>query len=188
MSEGDVKHLTTIGVVVLFLMGVRLEAQEVASSFEQLAVLVKPGDSITVLDFTGRESKGRIALLSRDALLLDTSGGPRKLGETDVAAISQRRGDSLLNGAITGAVAGTAYFVTLMVILHESSDGGDVIVPTAIMGGMLMAGMGAAAGVGIDALITRRQVIYQAPAGPRKVSLVPVLGRGRRGVAVALRF
>ena len=46
----------------------------------------------------------------------------------------QRRGDSLTNGAIIGAVAGTAYFLTGLALLGDS-DGGDVIVSTAVVGG-----------------------------------------------------
>jgi hypothetical protein len=43
-----VKQLTIGGVVCLLLCagGTRVEAQEVAPSFDQLAVLVKPGDTI----------------------------------------------------------------------------------------------------------------------------------------------
>jgi hypothetical protein len=179
-----------IGCAVLLLLcagGTRADAQAVATSFDQLAVLVKLGDKVSVVDASGREAKGRIGMLSRDAMILVTEAGPRKFGEVDVAAISQRRGDSLLNGAIIGAAAGTAYFVTLSMLLWDS-DGGDVIVPTLIAGGVVMAGMGAAAGVGLDALSTRRQVIYQKPAGASRVSIVPLVGPGRRGAAVSVKF
>jgi hypothetical protein len=177
-----------IGVIVFLLLcaaGPRVEAQEVASSFDQLAVLVKPGDTITVVDLTETETKGRIGKLSRDALILVTSAGPRQLGETDVATISQRRGDSLRNGAIIGAVAGTAYFVTMATLLRDA-DGGEVIIPTAIAGGVLFAGLGAAAGVGIDALIARRQVIYQKSASRSRVSVSPMFGQRRWGAVVTV--
>ena len=182
------KHLT-IAVVFLLLCagGTSVEAQEVASSFEQLAVLVKPGDTITVVDVAGRETRGRIGTLSRDALILMTSSGSRQLDELQVVAITQRRDDSLKNGAIIGAVAGAAYFVTAAALLAGTDDG-DVIIPTAIAGGVLFAGLGAAAGVGIDALISRRQVIYQMPAAPGKVTLAPVFGHGRRGAAIRVSF
>jgi hypothetical protein len=188
-TEGYVKHLTIgIAVSVLLCAGVtRAEAQRVASSFDQLSVLVKPGDKITVVDAAGRETRGRIGTLSRDALILVTSAGPRQLGEVDVSTISQRRGDSLKNGAIIGAVAGTAYFVTMAAILSDS-DGGDVIIHTAVAGGVVFAGMGAAVGVGIDALIARRRVIYQKPAGRGRVSVSPVFGHGRRGAVVTVKF
>ena len=63
-----------------------------------------------------------------------------------------------------------------------------MIILTAIAGGVLVAGIGAAAGVGIDALISRRQAIYQKPAGGSSVSVSPVFGHGRRGAAVTVKF
>ena len=104
-----------------------------------------------------------------------------------MVTLSQRRDDSLKNGAIIGAVAGTAYFVTAAALLRDS-DGGDVIVPTAVAGGVLFAGLGAAAGVGIDALISRREVIYQKPVGRKILNVSPLVGHGRGGVAVTLTF
>jgi hypothetical protein len=183
------KALTIGGAVFLLLCagGTRVEAQGVASSFDQLGVLVKPGDKISVVDVTGREADGRIGKLSLDTLTLVTEAGPRQFGEVEVARIRQRRDDSLLNGAIIGAAAGTAYFLTMVTLLGDS-DGGDVIVSTAVAGGVLCAGIGAAAGVGIDALITRRQVIYQKPAGENRVSVSPLFGHGRRGAAVTVTF
>jgi hypothetical protein len=182
------KHLTMGGVVCLLLCagGSGVEAQEAASSFDQLAVLVKTGDTITVVDVTGAETRGRVGKLSRDSLFLLTEAGLRQLGEADVATISQRRGDSLMNGAIIGAVAGTAYFVTGAVLLNDS-DGGGPIIPAAIAGGVLFAGVGAGAGAVIDAMIAGRHVIYQKPARS-KVSVSPIAGHGRRGAAVTVTF
>jgi hypothetical protein len=187
--EGSMKPLTMAGAVVLLLCvaGTRVEAQGVASSFDQLSVLVTPGDKITVVEVTGREAEGRVGNLTRDALTLVTKAGPRQLSEADVAQIRQRRGDSLKNGAIIGAVAATAYMATMLAILGDG-DGGDVIVSRAIAGGVVFAGIGAAAGAGIDALITRRQVIYRHPAGKNTVSVSPVFGHGRRGAAITVRF
>lgn len=165
----------------------RLEAQGVASSFEQLEVLVKPGDKITVVDVAGRQAEGRIGKLSRETLTLATPAGPRELGEVDVAEVRQRRDDSLKNGAIIGAVAATAYFLTMGALLSDS-DGGGVIIGTAVAGGVLFAGMGAAAGVGIDALIRGKQVIYRKSSRETTVSVSPLLGRTRRGAAVTVRF
>ena len=183
------KALAIGGAVFLLLCdgGAPIEAQDVASSFDQLTVLVKPGDKISVVDVTGRKAVGRIGTLTRDALTLVTEGVPRRLGEGEVAQIRQRRNDSLKNGAVIGAVAGAAYFATAAALLHDS-DGGDVIVGTAIAGGVLFAGMGAAAGVGIDALIARRQVIYQKPGGGSRVSIAPLFGHGCRGAAVSVKF
>jgi hypothetical protein len=57
--------------------------------------------------------------------------GTRALGEFDVAKIRQRRDDSLKNGAIIGAVAGAAYFLTVVALLADS-DGGERIAGTAV--------------------------------------------------------
>jgi hypothetical protein len=182
-------NLKIVGaVVVLFCSGAtRAEAQSVASSFEQLATRVETGDKITVVDAGGREIKGRVWKVSRDALIFGTSTGPRQLAEADVATIRQRRDDSLKNGAIIGAISATAFFITAGTLLSDS-DGGDVIISTAIAGGVLFAGMGAGAGLAIDALITRQQLIYQKPAGRRSLGVSPVFGRGRRGGAVTITF
>jgi hypothetical protein len=183
------KRLMTVAAVFCLLCasGARVEAQDTVSSFDQLGVLVKPGDKITVVDLAGREAEGRIWKLSRDELLLVTRAGPQAFGEVDVAQVRQRRDDSVRNGAIIGAVAGTAYFLTAMTLLGDS-DGGEVIVGTAVAGGVLFAGMGAAAGAGIDALITRRQVIYRKASGENSVSVSPLFGRGRRGAAITVTF
>jgi hypothetical protein len=173
--------------VLLCAAGPRVEAQGVASSFDQLGVLVKPGDKISVVDVTGREAEGRIGKLSRDTLTLVTEAGTRQFDEVEVAKIRRRQGDSLKNGAIIGAVAATAYFSTMAALLKDS-DGGDVIVGRTVVGGVLFAGMGAAAGVGVDALIARRRVIYQNPAGAHSVSISTLFGRGRRGAAVTVKF
>jgi hypothetical protein len=184
------KPLTIGGAVFLLLCagGTRVEAQGVASSFDQLGVLVKPGDTITVVDVTGREAAGRIGKLSRDALILVTEAGLRQFGEAEVAKIRQRRGDSLQNGAIIGAAAGAGYGLAVLALLASTDDGGGPIPIGVVTGMVVFTGIGAAAGAGIDALITRRQVIYEKPGGGGQVSISPLFLHGRRGVAVSVKF
>ena len=182
---------TTIGGAVFLLVcagATRVDAQSVASSFDQLSVLVKPGDKITIVDMTGREAEGRIGTLSRDQLTLVTKAGTRQLGERDVAKIRQRRSDSLQNGAIIGAAAGAGYGVAVLTLLAATDDGGGPIPIGVVTGMVVLTGMGAAAGAGIDALITRRQVIYEKPGGGSHVSISPLFLHGRRGVAVSVKF
>ncbi len=183
-------NLTVAAVVILLLWvgGTRVEAQGVASSFDQLSVLVKPGDKITVVDLAGREAEGRIGMLSRDRLTLVTPAGPRELGEVDVVQIRQRRGDSLQNGAVIGAAAGAGYGLAMLTFLASTSDGGGPIPAGVVTGMVVFTGIGAAVGAGIDALITRRQVIYRNPSGENSFSVSPLFGHGRRGAAVTLKF
>ena len=181
---------TTIGGAVFLLLcggATRVHAQGVASSFDQLSVLVKPGDKIGIVDITGQETEGRIGTLSRDELTLVTKTGVRQLGEGDVAQIRQRRSDSLQNGAIIGAAAGAGYGLAMLAFLASTDDGGGPIPIGVVTSLVTLTGIGAAAGAGIDALITRRQVIYEKPGGGH-VSISPLFLHGRRGVAVSVKF
>ena len=182
---------TTIGGAVFLLLcagATRVDAQGVASSFDQLSVLVKPGDKISIVDMTGREAEGRIGKLSRDELTLVTKAGARQLGERDVAKIRQRRSDSLQNGAIIGAAAGAGYGLAVLALLASMDDGGGPIPIGVVTGMVVFTGIGAAAGAGIDALIPRRQVIYEKPGGQSQVSISPLFLAGRHGVAVSVKF
>jgi hypothetical protein len=188
--EGSMIRTTIGGAVFLLLCAgaTRVDAQRVASSFDQLSVLVKPGDKISIVDMTGREAEGRIGKLSGDELTLVTTAGARQLGERDVAKIRQRRSDSLQNGAIIGAAAGAGYGLAVLALLASMDDGGGPIPIGVVTGMVVFTGIGAAAGAGIDALITRRQVIYEKPGGGGQVSISPLFLDGRRGVAVSVKF
>ena len=118
--------------------------------------------------------------------MLDTGRRISRVEELAISSGSFRRAGHRCETDRTVGV-GTAYFLTLAAILGDS-DGGDVIVGTAIAGGVLAAGMGAAAGAGIDALITHRQVIYRKTTSENSVSVSPVFGRGRRGAAITVTF
>jgi hypothetical protein len=183
-----------VGVALCLLLGanaVPAGAQEVASSFQQLSVLVGPGDKVTVVDVNGMAAEGWIMKLSRDTLTLANPAGERDIREADVLQIRKKRHDSLKNGAIIGAVASAACFGTMLVIGEAGGfgdTGGGLIVSSAIRGGVFFVGLGAAAGVGIDALIVRRAVIFRKPAGRTTITMSPILGPGRRGAAITVRF
>jgi hypothetical protein len=110
---------------------------------------------------------------------------PNGSWERDVTTIRQRRGDSLRNGALWGVASGAAVSGTLLALIWESGDsGGEAAAFVAIY-----SGIGAVIGVGVDALIVRRQVIYERPVtGAAKLSVAPVFGARRQGVLVTMRF
>jgi hypothetical protein len=83
-------------------------AQGIAGSFEQLRVLVKPGDTVTVTDAAGKGTKGKIAELSASTLALLAGDTRVELRESDVMTVEQLRTDSLANGAILGVAIGAA--------------------------------------------------------------------------------
>jgi hypothetical protein len=92
-----------VSVFLILLAGVA-EAQGVASSFEQLRALVKPGDTVIVTDKGGRDIQGQIAALSSSSLELLVAGTRTNFTQADLDTISRR--DSRWSGTLWGLVAG----------------------------------------------------------------------------------
>ena len=132
----------------------------VAASFEQLQVLVKPGHTVTVTD-AGSHVAGRIDRLSSSALSLVVNGRRLDFGEMDVAAIRQRRRDSLSDGALRGLGAG-AGFAALLILTCGQCDWRAAPGRAASVIGFSSA-MGTGIGVGADALVRHEQTIYRRP-------------------------
>lgn len=161
-------------------------AQGIANTLHELRLLVRPGETVTVADGTGTTVRGRIATLSPSEIVLETSGGKRAWSEGEVRTIRQRRGDPLSNGALIGLGVGAGLGLAAgLVIVDEGNEVGWVVMPTLIYGGL-----GAAIGVGIDALVTRELVIFEGKGGaPRtQCRITPLLTPRAQGVSVAVRF
>jgi hypothetical protein len=160
-------------------------AQDVAGSFDQLRVLIKAGDTVTVTDASGAEVKGKIAEISSASLVLLAGGNRRELHENDVTTIRQRRDDRLANGAAWGfGIGGGLGLLLSLAIADEVESGGAW--PLLVAG--LYGGIGTGIGVGVDALIKGQQVIYakRASAASTKFTVSPIVGAGRRGVQISL--
>jgi hypothetical protein len=163
------------------------EAQGIAATFQELRLLVRPGDTVMVTDTAGREVRGRIAELSPPALTLTIDGARRDLMEADVATIRHRRGDPLGNGALWGFGIG-AGLVAIGVALACDGCGGEEA-GYILLGAALYGGMGAGIGVGVDALITRPHVIYERrPVSGARLGISPILTAGRKGALVSFGF
>jgi hypothetical protein len=161
-------------------------AQE-ATSFEQLKLLVKPGDTVTVRESSGQITKGKIAAMTGSSLRLVSGSGIRDMADRDVVEVRQRRGDSLGNGAINGAIAGAA-FGTLSAFLGDCLSDPCAGERVAVIG--VVTGLGAGIGVGIDALIIKTKVVYRGPLRESNIRLniTPVMDKQRKGIAVSMRF
>jgi len=146
-------------VAVVLALPVIGSAQELAGSFEQLRVLVKPGDTVRVTDGAGEEVRGTITDISPSSLALRVGGTRRTFLETDIAAIHQRRNDSLANGAKWGFVAGVALGVLggVAIAREYEGSGGGAFIPIL---GLVYGSIGAGAGAGFDAMHRSEQVIF----------------------------
>jgi hypothetical protein len=186
MTQRNSMTLLTAGLSLFFVMPVSAQTQP-AQSFEQLQVLVKPGDSIYVRDWTGATSKAKILGLSSSSLQVMTKSGTRDISEADVSEIKQWRKDSLANGALIGLAGGAT--IGVVGAAYYCGEEGDHCpgVAAAMIG--LWSAIGAGVGVGIDALIPHKRTIY---SGAGRIShhfgFTPVLGGSRKGVAVRFSF
>jgi hypothetical protein len=186
------RHYSALVLAVLFwcvIPGLSPVSAQHVSSFEQLQLLVKPGDKIDVIGVDGIRTRGKIETLTPDSLRLSTKGGFRDFPQKDALEIKQKRSDSLANGALIGAVSGGGIMGAAAIAL---CSGGECDVNGGQIAGVIMAyaGIGAAIGVGIDAIFKHHQTIYRQPAqnALRNFDAAPLLTGGRKGVAVRFSF
>lgn len=117
-----------------------------------------------VVDDKGVETKGGLFRIDERSVVLLIDGQQR---EFDLAHVTQvtRRGDSLKNGAIGGAVFGALMGILAGAISDCATDSGYGSCGAGTRIGIAIASTAfyTAVGVGIDALIQGRTVLYQAP-------------------------
>ena len=177
-----------------------VSGQVVATSFEELGALVKPGDTIYVTEANGRKTKARLGELSPSSLeLLVRKTGPdgretfvpqSRLSERDVRQIRLERRDSLLNGTLIGLAVGAGPWLVAGAIAGTGGGGcgSDSNICSGV--GLIVGGIAAGIGAGIDALITERPTVYyQAPRqGSSGVRVSPFASKSAAGIQMSLRF
>ena len=185
-------RLLLASTLVLLLLVPREASAQIATSFEQLQVLVQKGDKVSVTDLAGKVTKGRIEDVSTSSIRLVRDRMPIDLAEANVLEI--RKKDPLGNGTKTGAIvgAGTAGGFAALVLFAFCDR--NECVPTAMAGTALFAGIGAGIGAGlgvaIDAIAHRSSTVYRAkPTGSRaRIHIAPMLSKGGKGVALSISF
>jgi hypothetical protein len=132
--------------------------------------------TVFVLDDGGVETRGQLIRLDRDAVVVLVNGSERHFETARVARVS-RRGDSLKNGALIGLAVGLAQalFVTATQECRDSCDRG-------LRATMLATNtaVSAAIGTALDATISGRTVLYQAPASRQTIG-------SPRGASISMR-
>lgn len=140
----------------------------------------KPSPTVIVQDNKGTETKGKLLRLDVREAVLMIDGEERRFSLADVRRI-EKRGDSLKNGAVKGALFGlVGGFLGSRLGRCEPPKGSEddatckqednphpVAFPAAVA--LVWAGIGA----GSDALIVGRTTLYQAPTGTAALELGP---------------
>jgi hypothetical protein len=150
-------------------------AQAIARSFEDLAKVVRAGQTVLVTNQRGQEVTARIADITSSSLTVvtkettrDPAGVQRQtwtakhvFSDIDVQRIRRSSG-ATGKGALIGA--GTAFLISLFVAANYSGGEGfcGACLGAGLLGGVpLGAGIGAGVGFGISR--ARRPIIYLAP-------------------------
>ena len=185
MNASLAAALTVVMTLTLVLAPVAATAQEPVKSFDQLNTRLKVGDTIWVTDAQGREVKGKIQGLGAASLTLEART-PLSFAASDVRVIQERRPDSVKNGGLWGLGVGDALSL-LVLTAGGGACGGGCAASTFVVYGA----MGAAIGVGIDALNPgKKQAVYRAPGSlpSARLSFAPVITPRHKGVAVSFSF
>jgi len=164
----------------------------VAATWDAVPRSMTQGVNVVVKTRDGRSAKGRLRSVSDTAIAVE-SGKTMTIPAVDVASIEERRGRSPVG---KGAAGGAAIGIMLAVVMAGSAmsteycdcDSGTAR-ENALLGALVAPAIGAGIGAGIGLVVPgRRALIYSQPAGLAGVSLAPIAGRGRRGVAVRVAF
>jgi len=142
------------GLVVCALAMAAAPASAQSSGFS--GVQPKGLPTVYVMDRQGQETKGKIVSWTVSAVVLRLDDGATRTFATGEAVRIDLRGDSLKNGALTGAGVGLALGLMMSAACGECDAGFTVPMTLAT------AGVYAAIGTGIDALIPGRTPFWNA--------------------------
>ena len=169
-----------------------LQAASAQSDADRIRQRVKEGQTVRITDDQGREWHGRVVTLTPDNLTVVTDDREQKdLPYRTILRIDRPR-DSLANGALIGFASGATLAVAALISEEHDCEPGYLFCadPTAgayFFGPLVFGGLGAAVGVGIDALIRKDPTLFQRTGGAR-VRLAPAMGPGLRAVMVSVRW
>lgn len=158
-----------------------------AQAFEEnprtLASTVVPGATVWITDLGGAERRMRIVSVSDDMISASVGDEIRQLRAADIVRVRARQSDSVMNGALIGAGSAIAGGLLLCRLTETWENCRDDIGPISLMGAI-----GAGVGIGLDALIRRRQTIFDRSAGSSRLRAAPILAADAQGLQVSVRF
>ena len=171
-------------------------AQDVTSSFERVASLLRAGENVHVTDSAGKTISGRLEQVANGALHMrvtqpgkgSTPGASRDvvIPEGDITIVRKEIKDPNWEGAAFGAAAGLGAGLMMMF----TSGGCDCG-----LGGMMVmmvlpaVGGGAAVGALLDAVTPGRTAVYVSPrASFARATISPVLSKSGGGVRLSVKF
>jgi hypothetical protein len=161
----------------------RAAAQLVATSLDELQGRVALGETVKVIDQRGETITGKLTRLTTSELTVIARTGERTIPGANITQVKARRADPLWNGALIGAASA---LIPLGILGAALRDGGDCDCAGTLT---FWAGIGAVAGMGIDARLQGNVTVMKRASGRSQgLTVTPIIQRGRRGVLASIRF
>jgi hypothetical protein len=177
-----------IAIVAWFvmLMPARADAQAIAQSLDELRLKVRIDDVIYVRDETGNEQRAKVVSLTPELLIVSIGGTRREFTDRSTLRIRQRQSDSPWTGGIIGGGVGLGLGVLAASFSEECSHN---TASTGCAAPVLwLTGLGMGVGLGIDALIQGRKVIYEPTRKSARVVVAPLIAKTGVGVQGRLQL
>ena len=157
----------------------QVEASQVDPAFVQLQNALKVDDTLTITSDNGNKVQGRLIEITDDHILLRVKNGQQSIAAPQIVKVGKRKNGVLL-GAIIGAGASIPFALALSTYAHNEGGSQSAAALIPVM-------MGLGIGTGIDALLPSTRTIYDRNS-QRRVTVSPVLDRGRMGGRITLKF
>jgi hypothetical protein len=154
-------------------------AQSPSSSPPNLSLLI--GDRIEIIDEDRSVLTGKLLRVSEASVVIEVDRKPKEVQVHRIREMSRWDEDSVADGILIGTSLGFLIpaLISGAIDTGEPGEAAAMLIPPGL-------GIGMAVGWIVDAL--RHTKIQISPATPSRVAVVPMLGRGRKGVAASLRF
>lgn len=146
------------------------------SEADEIRRCVRQDQKIVVTDNQGRRLTGRVGELKADALILNVRGDRADIPYGRIVRID-RPEDRLWDGALAGLAVGAGLGLLGAATSSDSEGfGGPDPGVVAVVGTVILGGIGAAIGVAVDALIRREPTLYRRQT-TTNISLSPTQQR-----------
>ena len=179
--------------LLAMLLGTPADAmpQQVAGTFADLSrqQILRAGDTVWVAYFeegedSARDVRAEFLQLTDSSIRVVADRTELVLGDATVRRVAREQSGPLWNGALRGAVIGGGF--VLIAFWGFPDDRAELFEFAA-----LTAAGGAAIGMGIDALVKERRIVYLDPrlmeASPR-IDVLPLISKERKGLLFSVRW
>jgi hypothetical protein len=142
---------------------------------------------VWVITTDGQERKGRLVSFTPDRLIVqvDKTKTNQTIKTAEIARVdtTDALSNGIRNGAVSGAVAGGLFFAVLVGSCEGDCGGGEAVA-AGIFGVGFYTLIGAGLGAFFDHLVDGRRAIYTRTAPTSGLSVGPILGSQRKGIAL----